>query len=249
MKIMRAGQQGVLLWNEKTKIGIDLFLSDEQGRLIPNIVDVEDLEDVSLLFGTHDHLDHIDREAWKKAAEIFPDIRFVVPAFFRDSLPDEMGIERTRFKYTDKDIPTEYNGIEIEAVPAAHEFLDEGKDGLHPYLIYIIRFDGKTICHMGDTCIYEGMLAMLRSFGRFDIMFIPINGRDAYRYTHDCIGNMTFQEAADVTGILAPKLAVPGHYDMFAHNSEDPQKYIDYVRVKYPGQEVMIMEPGVIYNI
>ena len=68
VNFMRTGQQGILVWDTDTgyKFGIDLFLSDMDGRQVKNIVNVEDLSDVSLIFGTHDHVDHIDREAWKK---------------------------------------------------------------------------------------------------------------------------------------------------------------------------------------
>ena len=36
--------------------------------------------------------------------------------------------------------------------------------------------------HSGDTCIYEGMYSKLRNWNKIDVMFIPINGRDAKRY-------------------------------------------------------------------
>ena len=249
MNIMRTGQQGILLWNRSYKIGIDLFLSDVPGRLLKNVIKIENLLDVILLFGTHDHIDHIDRRLWTKLAHYNPKVHFVAPSFLENSLPEEIDIDAARFEFVDEGLTKDYQGIHIEAIPAAHEFVDVDEDGRHPYLIYVIEFDGKKICHMGDTCLYEGLYKKLRSYGRFDIIFLPINGRDAYRYTHDCIGNMTFQEAADLTGILAPKLAVPGHYDMFAHNSEDPKQYIDYVKAKYPGQEVSIMKPGLVYQV
>ena len=34
-------------------------------RKLKNPVEIDDLSDVSILFGTHDHIDHIDRDAWK----------------------------------------------------------------------------------------------------------------------------------------------------------------------------------------
>jgi L-ascorbate metabolism protein UlaG (beta-lactamase superfamily) len=46
---------------------------------------------------------------------------------------------------------------------------------------------------------------------------------------------MTYQEAVDLAGDLSPRLTVPGHYEMFAHNAEDPRKFTDYMDVKYPG--------------
>jgi L-ascorbate metabolism protein UlaG (beta-lactamase superfamily) len=75
-------------------------------------------------------------------------------------------------------------------------------------------------------------------------MFLPINGRDARRLKVNIIGNMTYQEAADLAGALKPGLVVPGHFDMFERNSENPQLFIDYMKVKYPQQKTLIPEHG-----
>ena len=251
IEFMRTGQQGILMWNTKTgyKIGIDLFLSEEPGRQVSNVVNPEDLTDVSLIFGTHDHLDHIDREAWKKIADINPDVKFVAPRFFEKTLPKELGIKKGRFIFVDEKEGADEGEVHIEAVAAAHEFLDTTPEGLHPYLMYIVTIGGKKICHMGDTCLYEGVYEKLRKAGPFDVMFPPINGRDAKRYSENCIGNMTFQEAADLVGALKPGLAIPGHYDMFAMNCANPRDFTDYVEIKYPGQKVMIAQPGEVVEI
>ena len=248
---MRAGQQGYLFHDTESglKFGIDLFLSELPGRAVPNVIDVPDLGDVSLLFGSHDHDDHIDRRMWVRAAEAYPQLKFVVSLYFKDTLPGELGISPERFLFVDEGHPADFGPLRIEAIPAAHEFIDEDSRGLHPYLVYILTLDGKKICHMGDTCVYEGMYGKLRAAGPLDLLLPPINGRDAVRLADNCIGNMTFQEAADLTGVLKPRLAVPGHYDMFPHNSEDPQKFIDYVNVKYPGQKVRICPPGLWFTL
>ena len=77
---------------------------------------------------------------------------------------------------------------------------------------------------------------------RIDLAFLPINGRDAKRLAANCIGNMTYQEAADLAGGLAPGAVIPAHYDMFAGNSADVQQFARYMQVKYPRQAVII--PG-----
>ena len=78
----------------------------------------------------------------------------------------------------------------------------------------------------------------------FDLAILPINGRDAARYAANCIGNMTYQEAADLAGSLQPRLTVPGHYGMFAANTGDPAAFADYMRVKYPGLRTFVCAPG-----
>jgi L-ascorbate metabolism protein UlaG (beta-lactamase superfamily) len=45
---------------------------------------------------------------------------------------------------------------------------------------------------------------------------------------------MTYQEAVDLVGDLKPILAVPGHYEMFSANGENPWLFASYLQVKYP---------------
>ena len=80
------------------------------------------------------------------------------------------------------------------------------------------------------------MLPKIRAFGRIDVQMLPINGRDARRYRQNCIGNMTWQEAADLAGETGPSMVIPGHWDMFADNSADPAEFADYLDAKYPGK-------------
>ena len=94
----------------------------------------------------------------------------------------------------------------------------------------MIEGNGLRIWHAGDTVRYEGMVPKIRALGPMDAALLPINGRDAGRYRSNCIGNMTFQEAADAAGEVRPGLTMPGHWDMFAHNSENPEKFADYLR-------------------
>lgn len=251
VKFMRTGQQGILVKDEESgyRFGIDLFLSDMEGRQIQNVVNVGDLSDVSLIFGTHDHIDHIDREAWKEIAAVNSQVKFVAPKFFEKNLPDELGINRERFIFVDEGISANEGDVHIEALPAAHEFLDTNKDGLHPYLMYVITFKNIKICHMGDTCLYEGIYQKLREKGPIDVMFLPINGRDAKRLKDNCIGNMTYQEAADLAGTIKPALAVPGHYDMFKFNGANPEDFTEYMEIKYPGQKVRIYETGKTFTL
>jgi len=84
-----------------------------------------------------------------------------------------------------------------------------------------------------------------------DVMMLPINGRDAVRLESGCIGNLTYQEAADFAGYVQPRITIPGHFEMFAHNSEDPELFSEYMRVKYPDLDVLIPEHGarIIINV
>ena len=137
-------------------------------------------------------------------------------------------------------------GVTVHAIAASHEFLDpDPVSGLYPCLQYVIEGNGVRIYHAGDTVRYEGMLPKLKRFGPIDAALLPINGRDAERYRRNCIGNMTFQEAADLAGELQPGLAIPGHWDMFADNPGDPEAFADYLTVKYGGR-IRVIRPSLL---
>jgi len=56
------------------------------------------------------------------------------------------------------------------------------------------------------------------------------------------------QEAADLAGETGARLVIPGHWDMFADNSADPERFADYLDVKYHGK-VTCLIPEVMEKI
>ena len=212
----------------------DLYLSDSAHRLVPPPLHAEDVRDADFVFGSHDHDDHIDDDTWRKLAQASPQARFVVPGNLVDALSARIGIDRHRFVCVDAGQTVDIDGLQITGIAAAHERLAPDVHGRHANMIYVVRAGSKLICHTGDTCIYEGLESVLRRMGTFDAVMLPINGRDAERLRRNCIGNMTYQEAVDLVGELAPRLAVPCHYDMFSGNTENPALFAEYLSVKYP---------------
>ncbi|MHB1354807.1 MAG: MBL fold metallo-hydrolase [Anaerolineae bacterium] len=223
---------------------LDAFLMPLAGRTVAPVLAPEQVTNADWVLGSHDHADHIDPVAFPGIALASPAARFVCPRTAVARVR-ALGVPGDRIVPMDEGILFEDSTqhVRIEAIAAAHEFLDRDPELGYPYLSYIIQVGGVTILHTGDTTIYEGMLTKLRRW-RFDLVFLPINGRDAVRLRSNCIGNMTYQEAVDLVGALKPRLAVPGHYEMFSHNSENPRLFADYLEVKYPGQRYWIGEHG-----
>jgi len=223
---------------------IDPFLSDEPDRLIPPLLNATEVTNANLVFGTHDHGDHIDHPAWPDIAKASSDAIFVVPELVKEDLSSSLNINAERFVGLDDGRQVEVNGVKITGIAAAHEFLDRDEaTGRYPYLGYVVEAEGLTVYHSGDTCIYEGLISKLRHW-KLDIAFLPINGRDAVRLSAGCIGNMTYQEAADLAGELHPRLTVPAHFGMFGWNTVDPYLFTDYVKTKYPDLDTRLCETG-----
>ena len=50
------------------------------------------------------------------------------------------------------------------------------------------------------------------------------------------LGQMTYQEAADLAGDTGSSMVIPGHWDMIAINCSDPNEFADYIDAKYGGR-------------
>jgi L-ascorbate 6-phosphate lactonase len=225
-------------------IYVDPFLSPYPGRLVPSLLAPAQATNATLISGSHDHADHIDRGVWPELAVASPHARFVVPDLLRERLAAELGIPPARFVGINDGQTVDADGVRISGVAAAHEFLDQDPaTGKYPYMGFVFEVGDCAFYHPGDCCVYEGLLTKLKRW-RLDVVFVPINGRDARRFKAGVIGNMTYQEAADLAGALQPGLAVPAHYDMFAGNQADPQAFAAYMAVKYPRQRVCVCEYG-----
>lgn len=225
------GQNGFVYKGENRVVYIDLYLSESSQRQTPPPLKAKQIHNADLILCSHDHGDHLDPDTIKVVAQESPNTLFIVPQSAIQRMLS-LGIQNERITSVAADETKKIKEIEITGIKASHEFFDEHPDLGFPYLGYVIEMNDVTFYHAGDTVWYEGMLATLQKW-ELDAVFLPINGRDATRYKNHCLGNMTFQEAVDLAGNLEPGLAVPMHYDMFAHNSENPENFVDYLEAKY----------------
>ena len=242
------GQMGLLVRMGQTVLCIDYFASDLPGRQVLPPVPVEEMAGVDIFLGTHNHLDHIDHPAWRTWASVCPNAKFVFPGLHQAEILAD-GIAADRCVGMNDGGCVRIGGVTVHAVAASHEFLDrDEKTGLYPYLGYVIQGNGVTLYHSGDTCLYEGMAACLRQWP-IDIALLPINGRDAARLRRNCIGNMTYQEAADLAGAIRPRITVPAHFDMFRGNTANPREFLAYMACKYPDLKTFRPRLGVVVEL
>ncbi len=238
------GQHSFIVKLGGTVVYIDAFLSPHHGRQVEPLLLPEQCVNADLFLGTHDHLDHIDRPSWPGMAKAAPQALFVVPELLRTRVAADLNLPEKRMAGLDLGRSLKVKDVTVTAIPAAHEFLDRDEaTGLYPHLGFIVEGNGFRLYHAGDCCIYEGMHALLRS-QPFNLFILPINGRDAHRFSTNIVGNMTYQEAADLAGDLRPAAVIPAHYDMFARNSASAQEFVDYLHVKYPRLHVVVPAHG-----
>ncbi|MGI6543054.1 MAG: MBL fold metallo-hydrolase [Limnochordia bacterium] len=247
------GQMGFVLKGADTIIYIDPYLVESWTTLPDSGVKVsrrrfpppfagDQVRHAHFVLGTHNHSDHINVPTLIGIAASSLTSRFVVPQPHAGVLTTA-GIDATRVEGARAFQELHLGGVTVMPIPAAHVTLEQDANGDYTALGYIIHMGGTTIFHAGDTVEYPGFIETL-SKQPIDICILPINGRDALRTNKNIIGNMSFREAADVGAAVGAKLIIPGHYDLFAHNSENPAYFTDYLYRAYPAQPYKIMCPG-----
>ncbi len=243
------GQQGWVVKTAACLAGIDLFLSPHPKRRYPALVNPGEIAGFDLILGTHDHKDHIDREAWPAIANASPAAQFVIPQRSFAEVTQATGIAATRFIGLDDGKTTAFGDVVVSAVPSAHEWLDNIPEaGGQRYLGYVLDAGDGAVYHAGDTCLWEGLTQRLSPW-TIRAALLPINGRDAERHQAGVIGCMVYQEAGDLASRIKAGIVIPGHYDAFSRDTVDPQLFADYVRSRYPEVVPLTPERGVRIDI
>lgn len=223
LKIRWIGQSGYILTDDKTEICIDPYLSNVvdriagRGRMVESPFTPEELKS-DVVICTHNHLDHVDIDAiplMKKENTLF-----LAPDDAKNTLL-ECGV--MNYKAFDEGTSVKTGNFEMEAVFADHTV---------PAVGVIVKHNGIIMYFSGDT-EYNEKLEELKNYN-IDIMFICINGK---------LGNMSVDEAVQLTKIINPKVGVPNHYGMFESNTENPLKYTSKLACGF------VMEYNTEYNI
>lgn len=219
------GQSGFAIKSRSGLMVIDPYLSEHLTQKYaetdkPHIRMTEspfcgaDLTGVDLILSSHKHSDHMDPGTLPDLMKANPRATLIVPCSHFEHAR-QMGIEHEQIIALESGDVHVQSGFLIRAIPSAHEDLAIDADGRNLYFGYVIEVDGMRLYHSGDTIVYDDLPGWLGP-EPFDVMFLPINGRDPSRGVS---GNMTAAEAVDLAVIVQPRFVVPHHYDMFTFNT------------------------------
>lgn len=242
------GQESVIVKGNGITVYIDPYVSDalaEKGlvRSYPPLIVPADIRGADLCLITHEHEDHMDAGTLPEFHRQNANAPIVAPACCKEALL-RMGIKEAQILAADHSRATElFSKLQISVVPAAHELLEQDAEGYYRSVGYVLKLNGVTLYHAGDTVIYPGLADRLRTF-RPDVAMLPINGRDFFRRERGIVGNMNYREAAELAVGIGAETAIPLHYDMFAENAERPGYFVDYMYEHFPEQKVHVMARG-----
>lgn len=186
----------------------------------------KETKDADIIFVTHDHYDHFSPEDIEKILK--EDTVFVAPQ-------STVALIETRFSWPKDQIVTVapgskvvVKGLPVEAVAAynPNKHFHPKKEG---WVGYVVTVEGVRYYVCGDMDSNEE--------GRqvsCDVLLVPCGGT----YTMDV------QEAAEFTGVLAPKFAIPTHYGDIVGDLSNGSAFAEAVKKTSPDTKVVIkIEP------
>jgi L-ascorbate metabolism protein UlaG (beta-lactamase superfamily) len=119
----------------------------------------------------------------------------------------------------------------VKLVPAWHTAVSPSGTAHMPVGL-LIEFAGRTIYHVGDTCLFSDLQLVGR--GReIDVALVPIGGH----YTMDR------HDAVDAVRLIGAKTVVPIHYDTFPPIETDAQAFKADVEAQ-TSSKVVVLAPG-----
>ena len=120
----------------------------------------------------------------------------------------------------------------VKLVPAWHTSTTS-KGTVNTPAGLIVRFGGKTIYHLGDTCVFSDLALNARQAGGVDVALMCIGGH----YTMDR------HDAVEAARLVGAKQVIPCHYDTFPPIETDAQAFKADVEAQGTS-EVIVLAPG-----
>jgi L-ascorbate metabolism protein UlaG (beta-lactamase superfamily) len=244
------GQSGFLIKSTSGVLIIDPYLSEHLTtkyahtnrphiRMTAAPFDGHDITFANLVLASHKHSDHLDPGTTPDLLAASPTAQLVVPRSILDHA-ESLGISPSRLIGIDAGDSIEVASFRVRAIPSAHEGLDTDEAGHHLYLGYVVEVEGLRLYHSGDSLAYDGLVEHLGP-DPFDVLFLPINGRDPSRGVP---GNMTAAEAVDLAIQIRPRFVVPHHYDMFTFNTVPVETFEAEATRLPPGVSARVLRCG-----
>ena len=193
-------------------------------RMTERVIAPERLDFVNVVTSSHNHTDHLDGETLVRLLKANPKLTVLVSRANVDFAADRLQVAReglTPIRVDDD--PILIPPFSFQAIPSAHETLEQDENGDHKFIGLIVQAGGRTIYHSGDAVLYDGLVESLKRW-KIDIAILPINGRDPSR---GVAGNFTGREAAKLGKATRAGMVIPCHYEMFEFNTVSPEDFVN----------------------
>lgn len=205
----------------------------------PIAVEVAELPPLDAVLITHAHYDHCDLKAFSAFRDRRVPLLVAAPVAAKAS---KYGFEKVTVlePWQSADI----GGVRVTAIPAKHAVFE---------VTFMLQGGGHTVYFAGDTMLIPELRQLPQRFGHIDIALLPTNGLQIRPQLNKQVV-MNAGEAAELTAVLKPDLAIPHHYAftsgwlgdrLLTKSDRNPQRFALASQRLAPGTSVRIVEPGI----
>lgn len=215
------GHSGFEIIADKKVILVDPFLTGNPKAAIK----ASDITRADIVCVTHDHGDHLGDaiDVCKRTGATF------VGVYELGNYVQAQGV--TDVVAMNVGATLEVKGIKITMVQAFHSAERGSPVG------FVFDVGKARIYHAGDTGLFSDM-RMIGQIYRPDIACLPIGGY----YT------MGAREAAEAVRLLLPKIVFPMRYLTFPVLAQSADDFVNAIKEKGLGTQVVVLKPGESYN-
>ncbi|MFN8357052.1 MAG: MBL fold metallo-hydrolase [Spirosomataceae bacterium] len=250
------GQSGFLLQWQGKHLLFDPYLSDSlthkyahtdkpHTRLSKRVIAPALLPPIDIVTSSHNHTDHLDADTLLPILAKNPAIQLIIPEANRQFVSERLGCELDFPIGMNDQEPIGAQEFTFYGIPAAHNELERDANGYLKFMGYVVKFGDFSVYHSGDTLWYDDIVEHLLPH-QIDIAFLPINGNKPERRV---AGNLNAEEAARLGKAIKAKLVIPHHYDLFAFNTEDPQRFVEQAFYYQTPHRVLQLGEGISYPL
>ncbi len=168
---------------------------------------VEEKKDADIIFVTHEHFDHFEPESIQKIKK--DGTILVVPVTMREKASKEAGISEEQIVAVSPSSSIEVSGLQVDIIPSYNVLKPFHTKG-SKWVGYKVTMDGVSYYVAGDTDVNKDVKEV-----KCDVALLPIGGH----YTMDK------KHAAELTGTICPKAAIPTHYGSIVGKTTDGEDY------------------------
>lgn len=234
MHLWWLGQSGYLIQWQNRHLLVDPYLSESltkkyvvtnkpHTRMTERVIAPDLLDFVDVVTSSHNHTDHLDGETLTPLLQNNPALTVVVSRANIYFTAERLQISPELLTPIGvNEAPLTIGAFSFEAIPSAHELLEQDENGDHRFIGLVIKIGKWSLYHSGDCVPYNELAQKLKRW-KIDVALLPINGRDPGRVV---AGNFNGAEAASLGKEIDAELVIPCHYEMFEFNTVSPNGFI-----------------------
>jgi L-ascorbate metabolism protein UlaG (beta-lactamase superfamily) len=205
----------------------------------PIAVSVAELPHLDGVLITHHHYDHCDLVAFSAYHDMKVPMFVAGPVAARAR---KAGFEDVRSLKPWEHV--ELGNVTITAAPGKHAVYE---------ITFVVQGGGRTIYFAGDTLLIPELFELPQRFGHFDAVLLPTNGLQIRPMMNRQVV-MSANQAAELTSVLKPDLAIPHHYaftsgwlgdHLLMKGDSNPQHFADAASRLAPQTTVRVVQPGI----